>query len=129
MLCCHGAIRDAETNNISVFNIMEEISAAGVPFFIQKLHIVAFLQRESGDTPNATVTLEITIGDQILHSQPVDLAFGDKLRTRLLAELNGFVISQPGDMMFALKLDGAVLNSWQVKVETRGKPQLELKEV
>ena len=43
LLCAQGVVRDADSNNVSAFNILESIQAAGFPMFIQQLDILALL--------------------------------------------------------------------------------------
>lgn len=127
LLCCHGAVRDAQTNNVSVFNILEQVNGAGFPTFIPTLFIVAFVKREKDDPENCTATLEINLGETSLGAFPIDIAFGEKLKSRLITELQGLVIPQPGILSFELKIDNQKINAWEVRVESLQKPQLELK--
>jgi hypothetical protein len=41
-LCAEGVVIDRETNNVSVFNILEQLSSPGFPLFIQKLFFFIF---------------------------------------------------------------------------------------
>jgi hypothetical protein len=126
MFCSHGAVRDAETNTISVFSIWEEMQAATFPLFIQRFFVVAFLAREQGDGAQSRLTLNISLGDQLLNTFPIAVDFGDKLKSRLITEVNGLPIPGPGTLRFEVLENERLINAWDIGVTAAAAPQLRL---
>ena len=84
LVVCESCIIDAQSNNISFINIIEEFHAIGFPIIIPKLTVVVLLERKSVEE-NEIVPMNIkaTInGDEILDKQ-INPDFKGKLKARL----------------------------------------------
>jgi hypothetical protein len=99
-LAARGVIRDVDTNTMSIFSILEQLSGAGFPLFIQEIAVYAFWKRESKDPPTHDVVFSVSLNGTVLHTTPVTLTFGNTLNNRLALALNGLVITGPGDLLF-----------------------------
>ena len=49
LFCAKAVIRDAATNEISVFGIIEEITPAGLPLLVPSFAVLAVFERDEGD--------------------------------------------------------------------------------
>lgn len=58
-----AVIRDAETNNISAFNILEGVGAAGLPLLMQNVSFFVLWQREAHEPPQRDGRFRLSIGD------------------------------------------------------------------
>lgn len=129
MTTAQGAVRDAQSNNISLFNIIQEIKAASFPIFFQRMFVVAFLEREADDPSSTQASLEIRIGANVLDDHSIDLNFGEKHKTRLVTEIVGLAIPQPGELKFTLKAGESEIGSWSISISQVPGLQLELQTV
>ena len=127
MFCAEGAVRDAQSNTISVFNISEEIQAGNFPAFVPRTAVVVFLERENGDPGQVNLTLTISLGEETLNSFPVAIDFAEKLRNRLITDIRGLPVPGPGTLTFALALDERSLNSWDAVITAINAPELNLR--
>ena len=113
MLCADRVIRDAETNSISVINILEEITPEGLPLFIPRVMIFALLHRNKEEDPSQIkCTLRIGIGDNKLLERELDIDFQDKGRNRTIINIGGLVISTNGILEASLFLEERLLNQF-----------------
>src|SRR5438094_9372120 len=116
MFCSQGAVRDAQTNTLSAFNIIEDMQSAVFPLFFPRILVPAYVAREATDPDPMTMNLNVVMGDAVLNTFPLTVAFGDKLKHRLISEINGLPIPRPGSLKFQLLYDGGELNSWEIGV-------------
>src|SRR6266567_5931669 len=116
MFCSQGAVRDAENNTISAFNIIEDLQTGAFPLFVQQIFAVAFLQRDAADPAQVQMTLDVLLNDQVINTFPIPVNFGDKLRTRLITKINGLSIPGPGNLTMRLMHNGETLASWALNV-------------
>jgi hypothetical protein len=109
-------VRDAETNSMSVFNILENVTAVGMPVLIQNMAFFVLWQREEADERRVGGTFTAAIGDLELTQTHVDLDFGANIRNRTLVNLNGLVIPRPGALRFRIVLTNDVEASYTVDI-------------
>jgi hypothetical protein len=114
-----GIVRDAETNVISAFNVLEGITAAGFPLFIQAMSFVALWEREPGDPAAIEATFTLSIGEEQLSTGQVLGTFGGKLRYRTIVNINGVVVPHPGNLRFLLQLATGETAEYVVDVEAQ----------
>src|SRR5688572_5906055 len=98
-------IRDAETNTISVFSIIEEISAASFPIGIPKLSTLFLLERDQGDPEHIDAIILLSLNDKEIGQATIHSNFEGKLRTRLILVAQGVVIEEPGIFTITLTIN------------------------
>ena len=125
MLCADGVIRDAETNNISVFTIFENITPEGLPLLIPRFMILAFLQRDDSDPSEIKCTLRITLNEEKILEQALDINFQGKKRNRTIINIGGLPIAKQGTLNTSLWLDNEILNQYKIEVAEPRKPKVE----
>ena len=117
ILCADRVIRDAETNNISIINILEEMTPEGLPLFIARVMIFALLHRDKEKDPSQIkCTLRIGIGDNRLLERELNVDFRDKGRNRTIINIGGLVISTSGILEASLFLEERLLNQFRFLV-------------
>lgn len=123
--CAEAVVRDAASNSLSVFNILEEVNAIGFPVVVPRLTIVAAVQREAADAPDQPASLRLTLGDLELFSHDFTLNFRDRLLNRAILALQGVVIPAPGTLRIQFKTTD-VLHMLDLPIATLGSQQLPL---
>ena len=104
-----AVVRDADTNGISAFNILEGITGAGMPFLIQNVSFFVLWERDLADPERVPGTFTVTLNGQALTTQQVTIDFQGRTANRTTVNLNGLIISTPGTLNFRLALEvGAV---------------------
>ncbi len=123
MVAAEGIVRDAETNNISVFNILENLSVTSFPLFMQKLYVLCYIRREDGDPTQIDCEIKVSINDDELVAMPLRLDFLDQNVNRATGLIQGLAIPSPGTLHFVFLYDGSELNSYTITVKKTGKPE------
>ena len=124
LVCAQAVVRDADTNNISVLNILEEIFGAGFPLFVQAMAVFALLERGQDDPEKIDCTLRIMLGDNELATAKPAVNFDGKFRNRTIVRIEGMVLPGPGDMEVAFLAGKEVLNTYTVRVGKIGEPAI-----
>jgi hypothetical protein len=115
-LAARGIIRDATTNNVSVFSILEQFNAAGFPVVVPNVECLVVWQREAGDDALVPLTLKVMNNNVELASADVTVEFGQAQRHRTMVTFNAIVIREPGNLRFEFVRDDAVLASYSIEV-------------
>ncbi len=123
-LCAESVVRDAETNSISVFNILEDIAASVFPLFLQKLVFFALLERDEEDPAEYDLRFVVEHPSQDLFNASFHIDFQGRLRTRAIVNLQGLVIPAPGPITFRLRSESDELASYTIGVTTLAKPRI-----
>jgi len=116
-LCANGVVRDAETNNISIFNLIERISAASFPFFIPHIAFFNLLEKDAGDESILNAIVRVKNNDQIIFSFPVRADFQTSERNRCTVNLEGLTVSSAGQLIFELLVADNLIGSYEIKIE------------
>ena len=111
-----GIIRDAESNSISIFNILEGINSEGFPIFIQRIAFIALWERDPQDVEQPSGTFKLTINDHPLVELGVRVEFADKLSHRNIVYLNGLMVPKPGTLRFHISLETGAQTEYLVEV-------------
>lgn len=125
-LSCEDIIRDAETNSISIHNIIEELNAERIPFIIPKFAIFYLIEKEEGDNEEEKAKLVIKNGDKDLQTFPISIGFQDKIRNRNIIKIGGLPISVPGELSVELKKeDDTIISKLIYPVLIRNVPNVQ----
>jgi hypothetical protein len=122
MLCSERVVIDKETNNTSIFNILENMHSAGFPLFVQKFDFFALLQRLENDPQRIDLNLKIYNNDNLLLDHRMSADFQEKLRNRVTIHINGIAVPNPGILVVTLFLGNVALGSYEIKVSLTGSP-------
>lgn len=112
-----AVIRDAETNTVSAFNILEGLIALGFPFFLQSLRLFVLWQREPGDPARVDGTFRVRIEEQELATAPMNADFQGGLLNRTVIKLDGLIIPRAGSLHMVCELTTGARAEYQVNVE------------
>jgi hypothetical protein len=115
-LAARGIIRDATTNSVSIFNLMEEVVAQGLPVFIPEMAVLG-LWRKEGDETRIECEFIARIGETILHQIPTAISFEpNSSMYRAIVNIVGTVVNSPGSLTFEFRIGGRVSGSYTVRV-------------
>lgn len=125
MLCAMGVVVDQNTNNVSIFNILESLSSPGFPLFVQKIDLLCVLERDAKDKNKVELELRINNNKAVeLFKGPLKVDFQDKFRNRSIVNLNGMAIPNPGKLNFVLYHDNKELAAYSVEINQIGKVEV-----
>src|SRR5262245_34005358 len=92
-LAAKGVIRDVQTNNISVFEILEQLRSSAVPFVLQESGLLAVWKRSLDDAAQFDVTLRVVNNGELLFEQPINVVFSAGSTTnRSVVSIMGLVV-------------------------------------
>jgi len=124
-MCAESVVVDKNTNNVSVFNMIEELKSHGFPVLSRKLVYFFFMTRDKTNAEVQKGSLVISLDGEELNRFPVQIDFHDKLRTRAIITIEGYLIPKPGTLSAVLILRGKEYGRWEVDVQQIGKPKVE----
>jgi hypothetical protein len=98
-----AVVRDAETNAISAFNILEALGTVGFPLFLQNASFFVLWERDPADPVRTEATFTVGVeGHAALTTQQIVLDFGEGRRHRSVVNLNGLIVPTPGSVRFRI---------------------------
>ncbi|HEV3219441.1 MAG TPA: hypothetical protein VGZ48_06690 [Candidatus Acidoferrales bacterium] len=112
-----GLIRDAESNSMSAFNIVEGITPAGLPLFVQKLAFFVLWEREPAEPERVEGQFHVLMGEERLSAANVVVEFAGLRRSRSIVYVNGLVIPRPGTIIFRIDLAGGGRGEYGIEIE------------
>jgi hypothetical protein len=118
-LCGESIVRDAETNAISVFNIIEELGATQFPAAVPKLSSLFVLQRQLNDPQQYEGSVTFSLDDEELGKMPITVDFEDRHATRVIVVIQGILIEHSGTFTVALQIGEQVMDTWSIRVHQR----------
>lgn len=114
-LVAENVVRDAESNTMSVINIVEEVVATGVPTLMPKIAFLAIWEREPEDPITHTADFQIKMGEQFLLQQEVTINFGRGVRTRNVINIIPLLVPALGEIEFTMSIRGGPRQSRSLK--------------
>jgi len=94
--CADTALRDVETQQVSLIGILEEIMTPGFPVVLPRLAMYAMFDRDRDDPDNFACTLQLLIGGLTVGSCGFHLAFATALASRALIHVSDIMIPCSG---------------------------------
>ena len=95
-----GASVDQETNLLSIYNIIDEITPVGLPLLIPKAVINLVVQRDETDSEEVKGSIIVKNNENDIHTLSADLHFGGASRARLRVTVNGLPVHETGKLSF-----------------------------
>lgn len=102
LLVADRAIRDSESGNLSIINILEDIVAESFPILIPRFTVVAFLLKDKNDDSKQTIKFHLKNNDNVLGEHIIKVDFKDKNLTRAIIELGSIPFKESGFAKFVL---------------------------
>lgn len=111
-----AVLHDTQTNGISLFNIIEEVSAGGFPMFLPQIGVLAIWERDAGDPENVDVTFFLRNNAHQLFTTALTLAFAAGTRNRSMLTIGQVVVQEPGRLTMEFRRGDDVVASYAVRV-------------
>lgn len=127
IMCSEGIVLDRNTNNISVFNILEDIGSVGFPLLMQKFYFFSSVMKEGNDKKEEyELNLEVSVNDTIILTSKININFNRKLKTRAIVQFGGLAIPKAGTMCFKLLYGKRILGEYSIFVRATDKPNIKI---
>lgn len=123
-----GVIRDAETNNVSAFQILEQLNSAAFPIFFHEVGFIAFLKKDPDGGDVEPLKFSVKNNKDVIHEMEVEANYRGLGKTRIVVSISGLVIPNPGTLQFSLSSGEHIVSNYVVDVISHVKPKIELKE-
>lgn len=126
-ICSEGIALDRRSNNITVYNILEEIHSIGFPLVIQRLFFYSWIIREDKDSEEIhNLHFEVSIDGEKIFTQGIRINFNKKPRSRTIIEIGGLAIHKIGNLCFKLSYKSKKLGEYCVIVKAVDKPNIKV---
>jgi len=107
-LCAQGAAVDMFSNNLSIFEVIEDVAPHTYPFVLPRVVYVVAVCREDGDPQVVKAKVVCDLDGKQLFASSITLDFQDKPRTRQVMTLHGLMVEHPGKLRFRLLCKGVL---------------------
>jgi hypothetical protein len=114
-IACVRTILDANSNNISCIEVLEELSVGSFPNVFPEVAIIWCIAREANEPEAVPSSFHIFLNETQLYEAPVEVAFQGKLRTRAIVRLAGLTITNAGRLRFEFR-SAEVNGSWRFEI-------------
>ncbi len=121
LLCADTVIRDAQTNNISIINLYEDLSPEAFPSLLPHFMVLVLFEREIIDPNILSFELQVVLNQQEIFKTKIDATFQDKIRTRNIIFFNGFPLNTHGLLEIIVKDEENIYGNYQIIIN---KPKL-----
>jgi hypothetical protein len=127
LLCAEGVVVDQLTNNLSVFNILDELHFQTLPAILPKMVIISVLDRDQDDPAKYEARLKIDLAGLKVMEMPIEYNFQNRSRTRNMITMGGLPITSPGVMEIHLDKDDVKLASYTIYIAVPLAPTVDKK--
>lgn len=122
--CAEGIIKDAISNNVTAYNIIEKISSPGFPLFVQKIFFFCLIEKKDDEPESVDVTLEVSNNGKKLIDLKLRPKFTVGNRNRQIVEIGGLAIPAPGEITFSLQYNKDIFCSYSIEIKQTQKPSI-----
>lgn len=121
LLCADRAIRDTDGGNLSIINILDDITAESFPVLIHRFSVINFLIKETAEDPDKpSIRLKVYNNDKIVGDHQLKIDFRGKLKTRSIIQLGGVPLTEPGQAHFIITdNDGNEMDRYTINLHLR----------
>lgn len=111
--CAKSSSVDGKTNQLSLFHILDEISAPSFPLHLQSICVAALFERDPDDGSVQSYALVIKLDGGLLASFTMTVDFTTARRNRSVNTIQGLTIPAAGAVTIAMVQKGKVLAEWR----------------
>ena len=115
------ALQDRETNNLSLINLLETVSAPTFPILMSPVAFVATWERSPEEPSKHDGDFVVSLDGKELHALRINVDFQTALRNRTVVIINGLFITIPGELRFSAVLNHSIKAEYSVFVSTEPK--------
>lgn len=116
-LVAKNVTRDADSNAVSLFHIIEDISPLGLPFFIPEIAALTMWRVEENDPDKIEIQFRVRNNEETLVSSPLILDFSNNVRThRSVVNISPLLVKEVGTLKFEYLHNNEVVAHYSVRV-------------
>lgn len=97
LVAASTAIADSQTNSLSLIEIVEAFEVPQLPILIPRLAVVWLVARNESEPESAECEVQLILGGKTT-TFPTKIDFKGQLRHRMVLQLQGLVLSEPGQV-------------------------------
>ena len=101
--CARGVSIDRHSNNLSIFEVVEDVAPAAYPAMLAKFNVVLVVEKDVGDPDQCTLILDVKQSNQAAFSHPIEIDFDGKRRSRSVVEFPAIPLMNPGTLSLVMK--------------------------
>ena len=116
LACAQGVIRDADTNQCTVINLVENLVVPSLPFVVPSLCLFAIIERGIRDPTSCTCSVRVRLNDAEVFGRDLAIDFGPALRNRTILYLEELPIDRAGVIQCRLLHETTTLGAWDMAV-------------
>lgn len=121
LLLAEDIVRDAASNTVTVFKLIEQIAAESFPVTIPKAMLYVLFDDAEGIASEQTVLIKFSRNDQEVNSALFSFNFKERVCSRLIIDLGELSFPEAGDAQFAIyTTDGDLLQAYKLTLALRG---------
>lgn len=102
LFCAEGVTVDRQSNNVSAFNIIEQLNFQNLPVVWPKMVVLSLIERDEGDKGDWNGGIRIILADKEIADQKIVLPYKGTRRSRYIMTVGGLPITQPGKLEITL---------------------------
>ena len=102
-ICAESSSLDVQSGRVSIFHILDEVSATALPIFMASAATVVLFEREPDDPQVLEALLSVALNGNELAKLPINIDFQDKPRHRSLGTIQGMMIPNAGTVSFSVR--------------------------
>ena len=118
LACAESTLLDANTNRVSLINILDGIRSPQFPILIPVLSVLAITQKDDGEDDDVTCVIKISLGDKIIFENPTDVNYQGAKMHRIMAAIQGLIVPDSGVMTIELLFNDEKVGSCEICVES-----------
>jgi hypothetical protein len=124
---CEGASVDQFSNQVTAFQIIEDMTLPSFPMLIPKFAAVASLVKADDDPDEQVLAFRILLNGEEIVSQEIHPLFRGKEKTssRVVFNFGGLPLMAPGVLEARIEKDNHVLASYSVTLKTLQKVEVQ----
>ena len=124
-VCAENVIIDQFTNKVTLIAVADGYQFPQFPIVLANLALVVAYGRQADEPEHIDGTVKFRLNDQPIFEAPIKVDFQGNLRTRLVSQISGFVISGPGTMKATVAVPGAEDANWTIEIQSLAVPSVE----
>jgi hypothetical protein len=117
VVCAQSGVIDQTTNNLSIYNIFQDVPAPSFPVAIN-MAVIAHVARKKSERESVELQLVITLTGHLkpLAEIPIGVNFDGKPVSRIIVNISPMLIPGPGSLKASLRYRKKELGAWAVNV-------------
>lgn len=110
--CAASSSVDHKTNELSLFQVMDEVAADGFPLRLPSLCVAALFERDAHEPATQSYAMTVSLDAALVASFALQVDFAGARRSRSVNTVKGLAIPAPGLVAVRLAQKSEMLAEW-----------------